>query len=360
MQNVLKNSARRIGELRRTNVRGVLLAGCLVLLATAVSLAMLATQKLAANDPCQPGMSTLKNTLSATEDEYRERSGQVVRANWARFVHDELFWLQPNVYDVSTGFLRDGKGGWTEAWGITVWVTERVDQLSLPPDYRIPSTLDGVPVQVVEEPPIPADRLCGDPYKKDPSEWNRCVGRARDLYTESQSARFAMRNYEDVFERRPDVYEVTMGFLRDDEGGWTNTWGINVWVTEMVDQKALRRGNRIPSDIDGAPVKIVLEGPPVPEATYDMAEPLTEQRVQEVLDKYRFLFLSQPHSQGASGGLIWDGHGEYIGHGISVSAIKRVDPSRVPPRYRLPHCLEGVPVQFEEFGLDHFLWDSLD
>ncbi len=66
--------------------------------------------------------------------------------------HESLFWRQPNVYDVSTGFLRDGKGGWTDTWGITVWVTEKVDQSALPPEDRIPDCLEGIPVKVTEEP----------------------------------------------------------------------------------------------------------------------------------------------------------------------------------------------------------------
>ena len=73
-----------------------------------------------------------------------------------------MFWRQPNVYVTSIGFhvdedgydleVPDGEGGCKRVVGFIIRVTERVNQSTLLPEDRIPSMLEGVPVQIREEP----------------------------------------------------------------------------------------------------------------------------------------------------------------------------------------------------------------
>ena len=45
-----------------------------------------------------------------------------------------------------------GEDGWgiLDTWGITVNVLEKTDQSTLPPEDRIPTCLEGIPVQIIE------------------------------------------------------------------------------------------------------------------------------------------------------------------------------------------------------------------
>ena len=85
---------------------------------------------------CTTESPELTSRLNTLEEEYQEHGENRRRANGVLYEHRALFWRQPNVYDVSESFLRDKKGEWTNQWGITVWVTEKVDQSTLPPGTR--------------------------------------------------------------------------------------------------------------------------------------------------------------------------------------------------------------------------------
>ena len=74
------------------------------------------------------------------------------RRHEVRLKYDDLFWRQPNVFAVSEGRLRDGRGGWLTTKGINISVTTKVDQVTLPTEDRIPSVLEGIPINIVEEP----------------------------------------------------------------------------------------------------------------------------------------------------------------------------------------------------------------
>ena len=75
---------------------------------------------------------------------------------------EDLFWRQPNVWATSIGYFRgewdiplevpDGEGGCKRIVGFIIRVTEKVDQSALPPEDRIPDTIEGVPVQIIEVP----------------------------------------------------------------------------------------------------------------------------------------------------------------------------------------------------------------
>ncbi len=72
------------------------------------------------------------------------------RARAIRHKYEDLFWRQPNVHGVGIGILEDESGEETEQVGFRIYVTEKVDQNTLPQEDRIPDCLEGVPVQFIE------------------------------------------------------------------------------------------------------------------------------------------------------------------------------------------------------------------
>ena len=74
------------------------------------------------------------------------------RARAIRHKYEDLFWRQPNVHGVGIGAIEDENGEETEQTGFRIYVTEKVDQNTLSPEDRIPDCLEGVPVQIIEQP----------------------------------------------------------------------------------------------------------------------------------------------------------------------------------------------------------------
>ena len=98
------------------------------------------------------------NMCGTNLEEREERMTNVntpERRREVRRKYDSLFWRQPNVYVVSLGRIRDENGNITNTWSITLRVTEKVDQATLPPEDRIPDSLEGIPIQILEEQPPP-------------------------------------------------------------------------------------------------------------------------------------------------------------------------------------------------------------
>ena len=174
-------------------------------------------------DLCETDSSELVNRTNISEEEFEEHALEVGRALNVRYKYDSLFWRQPNVYDVSTGFLRDGKGGSTERWGINVWVTAKIDQSTLPPEDRIPDYLEGVPVKIAEkEPSIPIaaedgceEDKCGVyPIPKEGSV-AETTENTNSTPTDERIHEVRLK-YDPLFWRQPNVIGVGEGFLRDD------------------------------------------------------------------------------------------------------------------------------------------------
>ena len=79
----------------------------------------------------------------------------VERAKVVLDKHRERFLRQPNLVRFGFGHLRDTDGNFIrDEIGIFIGVSERVDQSTLPEEDRIPSCIDGVPVQFEIREPI--------------------------------------------------------------------------------------------------------------------------------------------------------------------------------------------------------------
>ena len=137
--------------------------------------------------------------------------------------YSDLLWRQPNVFHVGIGPLTDGHGTWTRIMGIGVKVTKKVDQDTLPPEHRIPDCLEGVPVEVRE------------------AFTREYMNEVRDKYM-------------DLFLSYPYFwYAFTESFL--DNRSWQIGEGITIAVREMVDPSTLPPEQRMPSHLDGVPVR---------------------------------------------------------------------------------------------------------
>ena len=104
-------------------------------------------------NPCVTSSLVEEGTVTATPENTNKRVLEV------RDKHFDLLRRQPNFLGISTRYLEDENGEKTQIRGIILAVTEKVDQSTLPVEDRVPTCLEGVPVQIVEEPP---DRLLLD------------------------------------------------------------------------------------------------------------------------------------------------------------------------------------------------------
>ena len=70
--------------------------------------------------------------------------------------------------------------------------------------------------------------------------------------------------YEALFWRQPNVVSVGIGFIKDENGEWTEEVGLVISVSQKVDQNTLPPEDRIPIFVEGVPVQIRERGPVVP------------------------------------------------------------------------------------------------
>ena len=92
---------------------------------------------------------------------------------------------------------------------------------------------------------------CGEDWP-----WNCTPGKEPNTESEGFRARAILDKYEDLFWRQPNIMGVGIGFLEDEDGEWMDTVGLDVVVTEKVDQSTLPPEDRIPDCLDGVPVQI--------------------------------------------------------------------------------------------------------
>ena len=105
---------------------------------------------------CGPNSSAEEETMTATPEITHEYILEV------RDKYRPLFKRQPNYHGNGPGNIRDENGERTKTMGITIYVTEKVDQSTLPPEDRIPDCLEGVPVQIIKQGP---GRLLSEPLE---------------------------------------------------------------------------------------------------------------------------------------------------------------------------------------------------
>ena len=134
---------------------------------TAVALLILAflVIEIEQDTPCealQPQTEEGRRILAAPNAEHLKEYHEISdRAMEILPKYEDLFWRQPTVWSTGIGlfndknrnFMRtpDGKGGCKMVVGFKIWVTEKVDQNTLPPEDRIPDVLEGISVQIIEE-----------------------------------------------------------------------------------------------------------------------------------------------------------------------------------------------------------------
>ena len=212
---------------------------------------------------CGPGPadSTVpENMAGMTQEEIQEHYSQVRRAKKMvnnQYDTDSLFRRQPNYFEVTENFLKDEHGEWTATWGITVWVTEKVDQGTIPPEDRIPEVLEGIPVRISEGKPLrtATQGECTE-YR---CTWNLLKEDGSVDTIPEITAEYIHEvrlKYDPLFWRQPNVWSVGEGYFRDADGEWTEIVGIVIIVTKKVDQSVLPPEDRIPDCLEGIPVQI--------------------------------------------------------------------------------------------------------
>ena len=165
-----------------------------------------------------------------------------------------------------------------------------------------------------------------------------------------------------------------LGYLTDENGEWTDTWGIIVRVSEKVDQSELSLEYRMPDCLRGVPVQIreweapTEMGPrgednPCGVDVLSLAKELSQREgwsdydeddldgtvwryIRSIAHKYRDRFTNHPHYIHPTGALAFRVAGKWIydPRGIVVNVTKNVDQDALPSEDRIPECLDGVPV----------------
>ena len=120
----------------------------LAVLICVVALLMFGATILRGGDKEPPTPFRLRaTTFTAPAD---ERNNTSERIHEVRLRHDDLFWRQPNIHAVGEGFFMSEDGGWLDIYGIVLEVSTLVDQNTLPEADRIPLSIEGIPIQIVE------------------------------------------------------------------------------------------------------------------------------------------------------------------------------------------------------------------
>ena len=160
-----------------------------------------------------------------------------------------------------------------------------------------------------------------------------------------------------LFRRQPGFHSAIEHFIRNEEGSWSDEYGIVIRVKEKVDQDTLLPEDRIPDEIEGILVYID-EWPP--NHTGGLIEGVFEkipefQYAAAVTWKNEDLLLRQPNlSSGIGYGPLGNGGraGEPWSVRVSMLVTGRVDESTQPRKDWIPECLDGIPVRIHEISPD--------
>ena len=169
---------------------------------------------------------------------------------------------------------------------------------------------------------------------------------------------------------RSEGVAVNLNNLWDENGEWIDgVYGIVIrnW-TMQIDGYRDRGEHEVTTlrCLEGVPVQTVYDSlfqdpynpdpTPVPTVranTFILPEcadsNATEERVEEVFDKYESLLRSYPNSIYQGAGAFRDLHPYSLNpRGIVITIYPWVDPDSLPEEQRIPDCLEGIPVQIVE------------
>ena len=153
-----------------------------------------------------------------------------------------------------------------------------------------------------------------------------------------------------LFRRQPGFRRAMEHFYRDEEGNWSDKYGIVIRVKRIkVDHETLPPEDRISDEIEGVPIYF-------DEGTYNYVGGLIEgiyeckaeiQYAFAVRWKHEDLLLRQPNRSSVIGvGTL--GPEEPLSVDIGFSVTKKVRQSLLPPVDRIPDCLDGIPVRIYE------------
>ncbi len=67
-----------------------------------------------------------------------------------------------------------------------------------------------------------------------------------------------MNKYMDLFERQPNFDSVVPTFLVDENGDYTTTKGIKVYMLKKTPDEELPESDRVPAELEGVPVQFVV------------------------------------------------------------------------------------------------------
>ncbi len=229
-------------------------------------------------DPCGTRLLSKEEFLAVAPD------GMSRHANEVWWEYHSLFRRQPNVIWHGQILLRYEGVHPPGTVGISVHVTEKVDQEALPPEDRIPDCLEGVPIQVIEAPRVsPSPRVTEQVYCREQWETTRLPKEMEDLLRKgahrltdeerkrhaelldelfSRIREVAFSNRE-LFSRQPNFFMLSAGFVGRSLPYGESGFGVKVLVTEIVPQWKLPLHDRIPCVIDGVPVEITTDDPRV-------------------------------------------------------------------------------------------------
>lgn len=87
------------------------------------------------------------------QTEYKKYVEPTERALAVKTKYEERFWRVPNVHSVGVGFIKDKRGNRTREIGIIVSVTDITPLKEIPQEHRLPNSIEGISIQVIEEEP---------------------------------------------------------------------------------------------------------------------------------------------------------------------------------------------------------------
>ena len=205
------------------------------------------------------------------------------------------------------------------------------------------------------------------------SRLNTTEAEQADLLERIRDARWVKITLSPLLWNYPHVYDVTPGFLRDENGEWTEEWGIIVWVRELREPNGFGEGvtryskvpipNLLPDTggVLGVEIQLVEMEPPTETAPSgcnirlcgvelgedgEITTRNTFDQRWRVWGKYQPLFWRHPYFANVDVGRIYEVEEGTDTEGIIVRVYKQPDQTRVlPPEDRIPDCLEGIPIE---------------